>query len=140
MQHRCARALERRDDHRRCEFLLENLGFVVNYPKSQQNPTQEIDFLGFTVNSVNFTIKLPAEKIKKTRSEAKTLLKKTVHSAIAISRLLGKLNHAAQAIPPAPLFYRNLQTCLQEALQRGTRITISHADCLSERRRTSCGG
>ena len=32
-------------------YLLENLGFVINYPKSQLKPTQMIDFLGFTVDS-----------------------------------------------------------------------------------------
>ncbi len=32
-------------------FLLENLGFVINYPKSQLEPTQEIKFLGFVVIS-----------------------------------------------------------------------------------------
>ena len=31
-------------------FLLENLGFIINYPKSLLDPTQEIDYLGFTIN------------------------------------------------------------------------------------------
>jgi hypothetical protein len=31
-------------------YLLENLGVVVNHPKSELTPTQEIEFLGFTVN------------------------------------------------------------------------------------------
>ena len=31
-------------------YLLENLGFVINHPKSQLTPTQEIEFLGFVVN------------------------------------------------------------------------------------------
>lgn len=101
-------------------FLLENLGFVINYAKSQLNPTQEIDFLGFTVSSESFTIKLPTEKIKKTRLEAKKILETSSQTAIVISRLLGKLNHAAQAIPPAPLFYRSLQNCLQKALDHGS--------------------
>ena len=32
-------------------YLLENLGFVINHSKSELTPTQEIEFLGFTVNS-----------------------------------------------------------------------------------------
>ncbi len=32
----------------------------------------------------------------------------------------GKLNYATQAIPPAPLFYRNLQQCLLTTLEGGT--------------------
>ena len=43
-------------------FLLKNLGFIVNYQKSQLNPTKEIYFLGFTVNSENLTIRWPEDK------------------------------------------------------------------------------
>ena len=32
-------------------FLLENLGFIINYPKSLLTPTQELNFLGFLINS-----------------------------------------------------------------------------------------
>ena len=103
-------------------YLLENLGFIVNYPKSLLSPTQEIEILGFIVNSVAMEIKVPGNKIKQVRSEAKKLLEADGCKAIALSRLLGKLNHVAQAIPPAPLFYRNLQSCLQKALEtRGGR-------------------
>ena len=51
-------------------YLLENLGFVINYPKSELTTTQEIEFLGFSVNSTKMELKLPREKIKKIRSEA----------------------------------------------------------------------
>ena len=99
-------------------YLLENLGFVINYPKSQLEPTQEIVFLGFVVNSITMEIKMPGEKIKQIRLEAKNLQKTEAPQAIVISRLLGKLNQATQAIPPAPLFFRNLQLCLQRALEK----------------------
>ena len=36
--------------------LLELLGFVINYTKSQLSPVQSIEFLGFIVNSVTFQI------------------------------------------------------------------------------------
>ena len=52
-------------------YLLENLGFIVNYPKSLLSPTQEIEILGFIVNSVAMEIKVPGNKIKQIRSEAK---------------------------------------------------------------------
>ena len=99
-------------------FLLENLGFIINHPKSLLTPTQEIQFLGFIISSNAMEIRLPGEKIKQIRQEARKILETPVPQALALSRLLGKLNHAAQAIPPAPLFYRNLQLCLQRALER----------------------
>lgn len=45
------------------DFSLENLGFIINHPKSLLNPTQEIDFLGFTINSRIMDIRMPREKI-----------------------------------------------------------------------------
>ena len=100
-------------------FLLENLGFIINFPKSVLTPTQDLEFLGFTIDSSKLEIRLPGEKIKKVKQEAKKLLNLTEPQALDLSRLLGKLNHASQAIPPAPLFYRNLQQCLLQALRSG---------------------
>ena len=98
-------------------YLLENLGFVINHPKSELDPSQEIEFLGFTVNSKRIELKLPGEKIKKIRAEAGRVLQSDTVSALTLSRLIWKMNAATQAIPMAPLHYRNLQTCLREALQ-----------------------
>jgi hypothetical protein len=98
-------------------FLLENLGFIINYPKSLLTPTQEIQFLGFVISSNTMEIRLPGEKIKQIRQDTRKLLETPIPQALALSRLLGKLNHAAQAIPPAPLFYRNLQLCLRRSLE-----------------------
>ena len=115
---------------------LENLGFVIKYLKSQLTPTQGIEFLGFVINSNTMELKLPGEKIKKIRAETRRLANQTEPKALALSRLLGKLNHATQAIPPAPLFYRNLQNCLKVALEEGNQeyscpIHLSE-DCMTE--------
>ena len=40
-------------------FLLENLGFIINYPKSILKPSKKIEFLGFIVDSTTMEIKLP---------------------------------------------------------------------------------
>lgn len=48
-------------------FLLENLGLIINSKKSILVPTQEIKFLGMTVNSLTMDLKLPGGKIKKIR-------------------------------------------------------------------------
>ena len=98
-------------------YLLENLGVVINHPKSELTPTQEIEFLGFTVSSAKMELRLPGEKIKKIRSEAGKALQSRTVSALTLSRIVGKMNAATQAIPMAPLYYRNLQMGLREALQ-----------------------
>ena len=43
--------------------LLVALGFIVNLKKSTLTPTQELEFLGFLLNSHNMTIGLPAHKL-----------------------------------------------------------------------------
>lgn len=45
--------------------LLTSLGFTVNYEKSNLEPSQSCQFLGFILNSRKMTIELPKEKRKK---------------------------------------------------------------------------
>ena len=45
--------------------LLTALGFSINLKKSVLSPSQEIEFLGWTVNSAKMTISLPARKVEK---------------------------------------------------------------------------
>ena len=98
-------------------FLLENLGFVINYEKSQLEPCQSLDFLGFELNSVLMELRLPGGKIKGIQTDTKKILITQAVSALELSRLLGKLNSTTQAIPAAPLFYRNLQDALKKTLE-----------------------
>ena len=93
-------------------YLLENLGFVINHPKSQLTPTQEIEFLGFVVHSTTMELKLPGEKIKRIKSETGKALQSQTVTALMLSQLIGKMNAATQAIHMAPLYYGNLQGCL----------------------------
>ena len=42
--------------------LLQSLGFTIHPRKSIMTPTQRIDFLGFTLDSLNTTISVTEEK------------------------------------------------------------------------------
>ena len=99
-------------------YLIENLGFTPNKEKLVLDPTQTIEFLGFTVDTVNMVLKLPGDKIKKIRAEARKMKGEESVSARALARLIGKMNATKQVIPPAPLFYRHLQRDLSGALNR----------------------
>ena len=100
-------------------YLLENLGFIIGCKKCVLEPTQLIDFLGFMVDSVRQELRLPAEKIKKIRPEARKLSVSTSTMARKLSQFLGKLNAATRAVPVAPMFYPNLQAALGRALATG---------------------
>ena len=64
--------------------LLEGLRFVVNYSKSLLIPSQEIEFLGIIVNSLN----LPTDKIKKVRQNCQRLLDNPVVTVRELAKFL----------------------------------------------------
>ena len=98
-------------------YLLPCLGFIINKDKSILQSAQSVEFLGFIVNTVMMELSLPEKKVKKIWAESMKLVKVRQVSAHALSRLTGKINAANQVIPPAPLFYRNLQMDLTVALR-----------------------
>ena len=55
-------------------YLLMSLGFILNMEKSMWSPRQQIEFLGFRLDSKTMTISLPAQKLT-------TLLRTTRHLA-----------------------------------------------------------
>ena len=46
-------------------YLLENLGFLINQKKFILEPSQTMEFLGFTLDTVAMEITLPSDKLKK---------------------------------------------------------------------------
>ena len=100
-------------------FVLENLGFIINNKKSLLDPSQEIEFLGMVVSSRSMDLKLPGEKIKKIRLEARNILDTATPSARSLAQLLEKLNATTPALQAAPLLSRALQMCLRESLSSG---------------------
>ena len=66
-------------------FLLQNLGFVINFKKSQL-PVKEIEFLGLVINSVNMTLAL---------SQGKVLVASPKTTIMELTKLLGKLSFTA---------------------------------------------
>ena len=47
--------------------LLEALGFLVNYPKSHLTPSQEVEYLGFLIDSSQRELCLPKTKLNQRR-------------------------------------------------------------------------
>ena len=69
--------------------LFEGPGFSVNYEKSVLVPTTSIEFLGFSVDSINLTLSLPRDKVKKVRKECQQLLDNPTPTIQDHSILLG---------------------------------------------------
>lgn len=99
-----ARTKERARNHTAMTLdLLEALGFLVNYPKSQLTPSQTIVFLGFQIDSKSVSLSLREEKETHLRQEALRVHGRETVSASELAQLIGKLLAVMQ---PAPLHYR----------------------------------
>ena len=98
-------------------YLLRSLGFIINTKRSILTPSQTMEFLGVAVDTNQMMLRLPGEKMKKIRAEARKMHTQNKVSARTLSRLIGKTNATSQMIPPAPLFFRYLQMTLTRALE-----------------------
>ena len=94
------------------------------YDKSRENcpgTNTALGVPGFHGNTVSMELTLPPKKLKKIRAESRKMLREVEQvSAHALSRLIGKMNATNQVIPPAPLFYRNLQMDLSHSETSGS--------------------
>ena len=59
---------------------LQELGYVINFPKSHLIPKQLLDHLGVLINSVNMTVSLTSEKCDNIIKMGKQVLKKQDNS------------------------------------------------------------
>ncbi len=101
-------------DARESKGPHQNLGFIV-HPVT--TPTQEVEFLGVNVHTPSKELCLLGEKIKKLRGETRKLLAAAEPPSVReVARLVGKMNAVSQAIPPTPLFFRQIQRDLTLAL------------------------
>ena len=98
--------------------LLQLLGFVVNFKKSQLNPTQRIQYLGFEIDSVRMRISLLREKVARIREECQWALQQKSISIRDLTRLIRRLTVTMQAVLPAPLHCQNLQRIKNQALRQ----------------------
>ena len=98
--------------------LLESLGFCVNYEKSVLQPTQQITFLGFRINSAHMTISLTEDRKLSVKSEVQKLVQQNKASIEQVARVIGKLVACFPAVTHGPLFYRKLDIAKNSALRQ----------------------
>ena len=112
-------------------WLLQQLGFVVNWEKANLIAQQCVVYMGFTINSLAMTLAL-----HNIQQECQNIVDKSICSVRALSRLIGKLTASVMAVLPAPLHYRRLQMQKTRALFRGGQkyntMLILTPDCLEE--------
>ena len=76
-------------------------------------PTQRIEFLGVTVDSLIMTLYLPEKKGSKVQRQCLELQV----SILELTKLIGLLSSATQAVLPAQINFRYLQQQQMQALK-----------------------
>lgn len=99
-------------------MLLKQLGFFVHDKKSVFIPSKRIVFLGNIIDSVEMTVTLPIEKIKRIKEECLFMQKRDTISIRYLSKIIGLLVSSFSAVDYGPLHYRILETEKIEALKR----------------------
>lgn len=99
--------------------LLVALGFIINLKKSTLSPTQELEFLGFLLNSHSMTIVLPVHELHAVKNMARRMANQRRTTLRELASLLGIMVAGHPAILPAPLHYRHLETAKSWALRSG---------------------
>ena len=96
-------------DRNKLVWLLHHLGWLINWEKSVTVPTQVLDYLGMTINSIEMKIYLPERKIQGIVQKCQTILSNDKCSIHELASLIGMLTATAEAVIPASLYVRELQ-------------------------------
>jgi len=97
--------------------LFDQLGFVIHPDKSEFLPKQEIEYLGFIINSVNMTITLTPKKKSDLYALAVEIYNSEQIKIRKLAKLLGKISSSFPATKFGKLFFRALERDKIKALR-----------------------
>ena len=98
--------------------LFQKLGFTINLRKSVLHPNQQVEFLGFILDSRLMTIKLSRRWIDGIISACTMLLQGHSHRIRYVASVVCMLIAALPAVRHGALFYRAIERDKNAALRR----------------------
>lgn len=98
--------------------LLNSLGFIINYTKSQLTPSNICTYLGFQYNTLNMTLSLPVKKKESILNNLDLFLSKKQCSVRELAQLIGRLIAACPATQYGWLYTKNLEKIKCQALKQ----------------------
>ena len=97
--------------------LLDSLGFVIHPDKSLFEPSQNMEFLGFIINTVDMSLRLTPNKEITIIELCSCILDSVTVSIRTLAKLLGKFASSFMAVPFGRLHYRALERHKTESLR-----------------------
>jgi len=98
--------------------LLSQAGFLINFEKSEMNPSNKIKFLGFLLDSDKMIVQLTPEKRTKIVEFCSTLLNEEIFSIRFVAKVIGILISSLPAVLHGELYYRFLEIGKINALKK----------------------
>lgn len=92
---------------------LEDLGIEVNYEKSETQPVQVLQYLGFILDLLEGHILIPPQKLSTTLQDLARFSKKAAAPLRQVSSILGRVRSLLFALPQAKLLTDQMVTLLQ---------------------------
>ena len=89
-------------------FVLQSLGVVINFKKSIPQPSQQMEFLGLTIDTLQMTTLFTEEKIQKVIKCCQELYQNSQITLLKLRKLIALLSSTAQVVLPAQIQYRYL--------------------------------
>jgi hypothetical protein len=96
--------------------VVQGAGFMINVRKSVLEPTQVIDYLGFTIHSPTLTLTIPPEKVQDLLTDGKVFLDTDSCSVRNFSRLVGRFAATDPGNSRAKVHIKALQVAKFRAL------------------------
>ena len=93
---------------------LQDLGLCVNSEKSSTDPSQQIDYLGYSIDTRGQfpVIKAQKNRVIRIKRQIRSVLKQGQASARVIAKVAGLCVSVAWAVSPGKLFLRHLYRLL----------------------------
>ena len=96
--------------------IFQCLGFIIHPEKSILEPKQEIEFLGFLLNSVSMTIRLPPAKTSYVKKACLDLQNRTQFTIRELAHVIGLIVSSLPGVQFGELHYRQLEINKTSAL------------------------
>ena len=98
--------------------LLKNLGFVIQEEKSCINPSQQLEYLGFVLNSMTMTVKRTHARAEKVVKACEKLLNDSHPTILNLAEVIGLMASSFRGVEYGPLYYRSLDMEKTEGLRQ----------------------
>ncbi|KAK3098108.1 hypothetical protein FSP39_016192 [Pinctada imbricata] len=111
---------------RKFNEICQELGVPIAEDKTE-GPTTRLTFLGIEFDTINMTMKLPAEKLREITEKIQSMLLKKKTTLNDLQSLIGSLNFACRVVNPGRAFLRRLIDATISVHKAHHRIRVSES-------------